>query len=229
MATCYYCLGRHETSQCRSKAADRIVEAQDRGSEEVTRAIAKLGHQTLDQLMEANFETSMDLGEIRDAITGLAEMMWAMEEQTELLTGIHDMIKNPRATQADELYQMGADSFARGRLKDSLDLLGNARDLNPGDYRVLITLGHCHARMDSLTSSADCFGAAADYARASEYVRDAALLQCRALRALGRIGEAAEAALRAVRATPNDAPAQYALASCLAGGFEDQNALPGPD
>ena len=70
--------------------------------------------------------------------------MWRMEKQIELLTGIHDMLKNPRATQADELYKMGVDSFKRHRLADATKLLEEARELNPGDYRIQVTLGHVY-------------------------------------------------------------------------------------
>lgn len=125
------------------------------------------------------------------------------------------MIGNPRATQSNELYKMAADSLRSGRVQDSKKLLVDARELNPGDYRILITLGHVYVRTDSLTQAIECFTAASDYARTPRYKSDALLLVARAYRCLGRSDEAVKAAEEATRITPVNWEAHYELASYL--------------
>jgi tetratricopeptide (TPR) repeat protein len=147
---------------------------------------------------------------------GISEIVWRQEKQIELLTGIHDMLKNPRATQANELFKMGVDSFRRRRYSDALRLLKEARDLNPGDYRVLVTLGHTWARMDDLPNALEAFQTGVAYARSTNYKKGVLLLACRALRMLGRLEEAIAHSEGAVGLDVHYAPAQYELAGCLA-------------
>jgi len=227
MVRCFYCLGEHETSQCVSRATDSIRSSQKATTEaigEQTAVIEKLGHTALEQMREIGNDLFGGLEGIRESIEELhdflswahAEITWRMERQIELLTGIHDMLKNPRATQANELYKMGIDSFRRHRLADALKLLQEASELNPGDYRIHITLGHVYAQMDDPSKSLECFQAAVDYARTASYKKDALLLMARALRCLGHIKEAIEAARQASSLVPSYSPAHYELASCLA-------------
>jgi tetratricopeptide (TPR) repeat protein len=139
-----------------------------------------------------------------------------MEKQIELLTGIHDMMQNPSATQATELFHMGTDSFGRQRYPDALKVLLRARDLNPGDYRVLVTLGHAHVRMEDIPEAAESFEAAVDYARTPGYKHDALLLLSRAHRSLGMVDEAVQRAEQAAALAPDDAAAHYEVAMCAA-------------
>lgn len=142
-----------------------------------------------------------------------------MEKQISLLTGIHDMLKNPRATQADELFKMGVDSFRRGRFSEALQLLKEARELNPGDYRVLVSLGHTYVRTDNLLAALEAFQAGIAYSRNQNYKRGVLLLACRTLRSLRRMDEAVAYAKEAVSIAPNYLPAFYELACCLAEQF----------
>lgn len=224
MARCFYCLGEHETSQCVSRATDRVISSQKATAKATAEVIEKLGYRTLEQLRDVGYDLLGGLEGIREAIEGLndflswahSEIIWRMEKQIELLTGIHDMLKNPRATQADELYKMGVDSFRMHRLADTLKLLQEARELNPGDYRVLITLGHTYAQMDDSSKALEYFQDAVDYARDNSYKANALLLSARAFRCLGRMDEAIEAAKQASNTLPSYSPAHYELASCIA-------------
>jgi len=223
MAICFYCLGEHATSQCVSKATERITSGQKAAAKTTSDAIQELGYCALKQMREVGYDLLGGLEGIREAIEGLhdflswahSEIIWRMEKQIELLTGIHDMLKNPRATQADELYKMGVGSFRRRRLPDALKLLQEARELNPGDYRVLITLGHTYVWMDEQSEALECFQAAADYARTNAYKSYALLLSARALRCLGQIDEAIKAVKQASDILPSYSPAHYELASCI--------------
>lgn len=146
-----------------------------------------------------------------------SETMWALEKQIALLTGIHDMIKNPRATEANELYKMARDSFRRRRYDDALNLLRDARQLNPGDYRIHITVGHIYVRKDDLPNALDSFLTACDYARSEKYKRDALLLAARAQRCLGRFNDSCDIIRQVIKLAPTDWTVKYELASTIAG------------
>jgi tetratricopeptide (TPR) repeat protein len=231
MATCYYCLGKHESSQCTALATRKItaaqeatsvaiVQATERASRDLSASIESAGYATLGHLSEMTWE----LESIHEALTdlqeflnwGISEVLWRQEKQIELLTGIHDMLKNPRATQANELFKMGMDSFKRRQHADALRLLKEARELNPGDYRVLVTLGHTFVRMNDLSNAVEAFQAGIAYARSTQYKKGVLLLASRALRALERLEEAIGHAREAVKLDDRYAPAQYELAGCLA-------------
>ena len=227
MARCFYCLGEHETSQCIKHAADRVVSEQRRSTKATEKAVESIGHQIAEQtrtIEEAGANLEAELSNIGEGIWQIHdfliwahwETMWRMEKQIELLTGIHDMIKNPRATQADELFKMAADSLKRRRLADAKRLLLDARDLNPGDYRIHITLGHVYVQMDDLAQAVECFRAAVDYARTPTYKRVALLSAARSLRCLGRIEEAITAAMEVSSVSPDYPSAHYELAGCVA-------------
>ncbi len=227
MARCFYCLGEHETSQCVSRATDSITSSQEattEASREQTAVIEKLGYRAIEQMREIGNDLLGGLNGIQGAIEELhdflswahAEITWRMERQIELLTGIRDMLKNPRATRANELYKMGIDSFRRHRLADALKLLQEGSELNPGDYRIHITLGHIYVQMDDSSKALECFQAAVDYARTPSYKKDALLLTGRTFRCLGQIDKAINAARKASSLVPSYSPAHYELASCLA-------------
>lgn len=232
MPKCFYCLGEHETSQCLSRATNEIVSGQEEAASIVTDAIEEAGYQTREELRKVGDRLLGGLDGVREAVLGLndflswahSETIWRMEKEIELLTGIHNMLKNPRATQADELYKMGVDSFKRHRLADSVKLLEEARELNPGDYRIQVTLGHVYMQTDTEDKALECFRAAIDYSRSSNYRRSALLLTARTLRCLERIPEAINA-LREVTSIQKDyPPAHYELASCIADMFKGRTA-----
>lgn len=234
MPTCYYCLGNHSTGQCMALATRKVtsgqeaagtavVHATERAGRDITEAIERAGYSALEQTDELMWEVAAGLDGLREGVKELqdflewshSEVVWRMEKQIALLTGIHDMLKNPRATQSNELFKMGIDSFRRGRLSEALKLLKEARELNPGDYRILVTLGHTYARMDNLQDALEAFQAGIAYARSKDYKKWVLLLACRALRSLGGLEEAIACAREAVAVAPSYSPAHYELAGCL--------------
>ena len=229
---CFYCSGEHETSQCVSRATKEITSSQEVAAKTTSDAIQEAGYRAKEQMSEVRDDLLGGLTGIEEALGDLqdflswshSQIMWLMETKIELLTGIHDVLKNPRATQADELYKMGVDSFRRCKLTDALRLLLEARELNPGDYRVLITLGHTYVRMDETVKALECFQFAADYARADTYKGSALLLSARALRCLGQIDEAIETAKQASGILSSYSPAHYELACCIAEGMKGPTA-----
>ena len=233
MTRCFYCLGNHETSQCISYTTQEITSSQEHATEEIANVIDKLGYRISGQLTEGKNDLVSELSGIQEAIVGLqeflswshSEVIWRMEKQIALLTGIHDMLKNPRAIQANELYKMGIDSFKRHRLNDALKLLHEASGLNPNDYRIHVTLGHIYVQQSDLLKALDCFQAAVDYARTERYERDALLLVSRARRCLGRVTEATQAVRQASSIDATYSPAYYELASCIAENVKATNTL----
>ena len=218
---CFYCLQEgHLTSRCPLRAQERTSEA-----------IEKLGHQSLqsiDEIVSAQrdiAERVVDIGsEISGEISGAiyeltdafkfahAEEMWYAEKQLEVLTGIHDMTKNRRATEADELYRDGINSLSVGRLDDALISFKTAVELYKGDYRVRIAMGHTYIGKDDLPNALESFNAAYDYARKNYYKSYALLLIARAKYCMGKIEEAAKDAKRAVELFPDYAEAHYQYA-----------------
>lgn len=219
MDTCFYCGGDHSSFQCVRMSTDNIASTIEESSSEIVEAIEESNYIISKQLSNVNNELVGIHGSIQELhgflVWSHSEVIWRMEKQIGLLTGIHNMIENPRATQSNELYEMGIDSFKRNRLNDAQKLLLEARDLNPGDYRIHITLGHIFVRMDNLPGAMDCFQAAVDYARTSDYKKDALLLLCRVFRCLGQKDQAISTAKEASLIAPNYSPAHYELASCI--------------
>lgn len=213
MSVCFYCLGEHETSQCVAKAADRI-----------TSAIDELGYRSLDELAEI----ARGIEKVKDEATGVkyaieefsdlfkfahAETIWRMEKQNEILTGIHDIIQNPRATQANELYKMGAECLRRNKADDAMPLLDEAKKLNPLDYRIHVAMGHVYLQGNDIPKAIECFLSAKDYARTNEYRKDALLLISRGYRCLNEKEYAIQALEEALYLMPDEPQVCYELAT----------------
>ena len=228
MATCFYCLGNHEPWQCQVRAIEKagnrmssaIEKSGSRSSEGMSSDSWRLGNE-LATMADTQREMAQD---ISDAMCELnesfrlahAQTMWQMEKQTHLLTGIHDMLKNPRATQSNELYDMAVDSLRRNRLDDSLRLLSDARELNPGDYRVHITMGHILVEKGRYPEARESFRAGSDYARTDKYKKHSLLLTSRVERCMGRFREATDTLREAYSIAPDDPLICYELATAIA-------------
>lgn len=88
MATCYYCLGNHESSQCTALATSKItsaqeaasvaiVQASERASSDLSLSIESAGYATLDELSNITWE----LESIHSALTELQEFIdWGISE-----------------------------------------------------------------------------------------------------------------------------------------------------
>ena len=157
MSTCFYCGGSHKTSACYIQAQNQTVGAIEKIGYQQLSAIdnLSLAHRDSAREMSSSFDfmsdrISQSLGEVVDAIGELAdifefnhsEMMWQMERQLEVLTGIQNMLENPRATLANELLEMGVNSLKVGMIEESKRLLQEAVEANPLDYRIYIAMGY---------------------------------------------------------------------------------------
>lgn len=216
MAICYHCFGNHPASHCPIGAQKKQTEA-----------IEKLGYQSSQQLGEIVSaqryvaDRVEDIGtEISDAIYELADVfrfahaeeMWIHEKQLEVLTGIHDMIKNLDATRANESLEMGVKALKVGMVKESIQKLEKAVKLNPLDYRIYIAMGHAYIKNDDLENALNRFEYALKNARTNYYISFALLLIARVKYCMGKVEEAAKDAKRAIEFSPNYAEAQYQYA-----------------
>jgi tetratricopeptide (TPR) repeat protein len=167
---------------------------------------------------------TQSLGETADAIRELAdiyeyshsEIMWKMEQHLEVLTGIHDMLKNPRATAADELLEMGVNSLKVGMVKESIRLLLDAVEKNPLDYRIYIAMGHAYLKIDDLDNALDMFEYALKNARKDDYRSYSLLLISRVYYCMGHLEQAVKSAKRAVDCSPDRPETYYQYAAYIA-------------
>lgn len=235
--TCYYCGGNHRTIAC-------PIEAQ----KQTTRAIEKMGYtqsSEIDNLtsvyrnaakeISSSFDRmsnhiSHSFNEFTSAIDELAEiyeynhaeMMWQMERQLEVLTGIHDMVKNPRATEANELLMMGIESLKRDMIPECINLLQDAVKLNPLDYRIYLTMGHAYLRIDDLQNALNRFEYALKNARTNYYRSYSLLLISRVYFCLGDIKKTIECAKSAAEISPDYPEAHYQYATYIAQKVQKQ-------
>jgi tetratricopeptide (TPR) repeat protein len=176
---------------------------------------------SMDDIASSGREISGKLDDICDEISDAyneleeffqyshAEQMWMLEKHLKVLTGIEDALKNPRATQANELYFMAKKALKRDMIRESLKLLKQAIELNPLDYRVYMTMGYIYLMMDNLDKAANRFELAFRNVDDNKY-KSFALLQMANVRYLmDDIGGAAELAEHATKIHPNDPKARY--------------------
>ena len=231
MSTCYYCNGNHKSSAC-------YIQSQN----QTTRVIEKIGYNqisAIDNLALAQKSTTKEISssldymsdrasqsfsEIAGAISELteifefthSEIMWQMEQQLEVLTGIHNLVENPRATEANELLKMGIASLERDMVTESLNLLQEAVKLNPLDYRIYITMGHSYLKMDDLKKALDRFEYALKNARTNYYKSYSLLLISRVYYCMGDAKKALDNAKLAAELSPDYPEAHYYSASYIA-------------
>lgn len=232
--TCPTCITLNAIKKTQSDTV-RLISDMKYESFERMNEIAESSRQHLDAIQEQNDALQGQIvqmeGDIREGFAQLGgaiseitdflrwshhQTMWALEKQIELLTGIHDMVKNPRATQADELYRMAIDSYKRKRLADALKLLQDAIALNPGDYRVHVTMGYTYIDKRELEKARESFQSAIDYARTDSYKANALKLRARTEHLLGYTDKAIETVKEALMLAENDPEAHYALSSYMA-------------
>ena len=231
MPTCFYCGGNHYSSACPICAQNQT-----------THAIEKMGYQQLSvmdnfasaqreslEVVSSGFDrmsnrVTQSLGEATDATRELidifefnhSEMMWQMERHLEVLTGIRDMLKSPRATQANEGLEMGVESLKRGMVKESINILKDAAEANPLDYRIHISLGHAYLKVDDLKNALNQFKYALKNAGTNYYKSYSLLLISRVYYCMGYIEKAVKSAKQAVKDSPEYSEAHYQYAAYIA-------------
>jgi tetratricopeptide (TPR) repeat protein len=232
MPICSYCGGNdHHSSACVKRAQDQT-----------THAIEKMGYQQLSvmdkfasehreslEMISSGFDhmsnrVTQSLGEASDAIHELSdifefnhsEMMWELERQREVLTGIDYTLKNPRATLAEESFKIGVEDLKVGMVEESIRDLKVAVEANPLDYRIYIAMGYAYLRIDDLKNALDRFEYALKNARTDYYRSYSLLLIGRVYYCMGHIEKAVESAKLAIKHSPDYPEAHYQYAAYIA-------------
>ena len=193
----------------RLKRADRISEAISRKADAIYE-LSTTVEASVNQVTEALYGLSSQFRQAHD------EAMWKAEQQVYLLTGIHDMIANPRGTEAEELLRMGRESLEVGMVDETLNLLKESVGKNPLDYRTYVTMGYAYIEKNELESALDRFEYALRNARTEGYRTRALLLIARAKYIMEDFAGAVQAARTAVNTSPDYSEAHYRLAGYYA-------------
>lgn len=220
MPTCNYCQGDHRTSACPQKAQNQTTEAIEKIGYMQLSEINKLATVYRDSATEISSSIERISDRISHSVTELttyleyshAETMWLMERQLEVLTGIKNLLEYPRATEANELLKMGAESLKRGMVQECLNLLQEAVKLNPLDYRIYITMGHAYLAKDDYKNAFDRFEYSLKNARRNSYKINSLLLMSHVCYSTGDIRKAIEITELATQIHPDCSEAQDLLA-----------------
>ena len=231
MPTCTYCGEDHLTSACVKRSQDQT-----------THAIEKMGYQKLSEmekfastqrasleLVSSGFDRMSDrvtqsIGETTDAIRALtdiyefnhSEMMWQMDRQFDVLTGIDDKLTKQMALRANEALGEGVRCLEVGDFENSIRKLREAEEARPSDYRIYIAMGYFYLKTDDLKNALDRFEYALKHARTDYYKSYILLLISRVYYCIGNLKMAVEKAKRAVEHSPDYPEAYYWYAAYIA-------------
>lgn len=203
---------------------DRLVEAQERATDRIAGAISR----KTDAIYELSTTVETSINQVTEALYGLSnqfrqahdEAMWKAEQQIHLLTGIHNMIANPRGTEAEELLRMGRESLEVGMVDETLNLLKESVGKNPLDYRTYVTMGYAYIEKNEPESALDRFEYALRNSRTEGYRTRALLLIARAKYIMEDFAGAIQAARASVNTSPDYSEAHYRLAGYYAANGE---------
>lgn len=219
MLRCFYCGGDHRSSSC-------PFELQRQGNNAFQQAAYRQLEAT-NELISIQYESRVDLNNINKGVASVteatdnlaeifqlahSEAMWMAEKQIQLLTGISDMLKNPRATLADELLKMGVNSLRVDMIEESIKLLKEAQEKNPLDYRIYVALGHAYLKKDDYKNALNCFEYALKNGRTEKYKCFALLLVAQVKYCINQIDDAIQASKMASEICPNFPEALYRYA-----------------
>lgn len=190
---CYYCYGAHRSSGCPTQA---IRDASDREAAGLDRleGVMEANADAQDRAARATAAGVESLGRIEASLANLSEafeqahieQMWASKMQLDVLVGVRDSLRNPRATAAEELLQMARQCLTTGMLPEGLKLLDEAVEKNPLDYRLYVTRGLANVQRDQLDKALFDFQYALRNARDDAMKQQALLLLTRTETALGQ-------------------------------------------
>jgi len=202
---------------------NRFVEAQGRLEETMAG----------DATYELSISAATSINPVTEALSELTsqfrpthdEAMWEAEQQTHILTGIHDVTENSRGAEAEELLSMGRESLRAGMVDEALDLLEKSIEKNPVDYRAYVAMGYAYIEKDEPESALDRFEYALRNARTEGYQTRALLLIARMKYITGDFAEAVQITRTIVNAHPDDTDAHYRLAGYYASNSEASEAI----
>lgn len=148
-----------------------------------------------------------------------AEIMWQMEQQLEILTGIKNILANPQATLSNELFEMGIDCLKLGMIQESMHKLNEAVRCNPLDYRIYVVMGHAYILMDDPKNALDRFEYSYKTARTNYYKSYSLLLISRVYFCMGNLEEAIKRIKLAIEISPEKPEFRYSYSTYLAWAY----------
>jgi len=171
-------LGRSSWEQVETliRQQDKLCEEQGRSVEIyelLISAATSSAATSVNQVTEVLSELASQFKQTHD------EAMWEAEQQTHILTGIHNTTENSRGAEAEELSRMGRESLKAGMMDEALELLEESIEKNPVDYRAYVLMGHAYIEKDEPESALDRFDYALRNARTEGYRTRALLLIAR--------------------------------------------------
>ena len=206
MEPCFYCGGNHRPSAC-------LVYNQKL----TTQAIQNMTNEHT----HSSQEISDGLSELADIFNyNHAEQMWELQQQTNVLKDIRDNIIEIELhwddKRANEKLKKGAECLKLGMITDSFNCLKKAREYNPLDYRIYITMGHAYLKIDDLKNALDMFKYALKTAPSKYYESYSLLLMGRIYFCIGDIKTAIEKVKKARELSPNYSEADYQYSTYIA-------------
>ena len=246
MPTCTYCGEDHLTSACVKRSQDQATHAIEKmGYQKLSemekfastqRASLELVSSGFDRMsdrvtqsMSSGFDRMSDrvtqsIGETTDAIRALtdiyefnhSEMMWQMDRQFDVLTGIDDKLTKQMALRANEALGEGVRCLEVGDFEGSIRKLREAEEARPSDYRIYIAMGYFYLKTDDLKNALDRFEYALKHARTDYYKSYSLLLISRVYYCMGNLKMAVEKAKRTVEQFPDYPEAYYWYAAYVA-------------
>ncbi|MCK4762927.1 MAG: hypothetical protein KAW12_12090 [Candidatus Aminicenantes bacterium] len=173
---------------------DRVIE----GVEEVSYGIEKV-EQGIHEL-KAAFEW------------GLSEVVWQIEQNRDVLKDIHESLKNPRHTKAEERREKGEEAYSNGWIDDAEEEFLESEKLNKFNFSVHISLGMIYLfHKKNKDKALSFFEKAVKYAKPKSpyHVSFSLLYSALIKRDLDQIEEAEKDTSIAIELTPNFAEAFY--------------------
>jgi len=145
-----------------------------------------------------------------------AEIMWQMEKQLEVLTGIYDCISHPEITRSNDLLEIGIKCLKLGLIQESMQKLNEAVKCNPLDYRTYIAMGHVYIQMGDPKNALDRFEYSYKTARTNYYQSYSLLLISRVYFCMGNLDDAIKAIKLAINISPEEPEFHYSYSTYLA-------------
>ncbi len=190
------------------KAADRIIVSQDRINSGI------------DELVFGIDRVSDGLENLASAFEwGFSELIWQLEQQTERMKEILNVLQKPLDTQAKELKKRAEYAYKNGWINDALEDFLESEKKNRYDYTIYQYLGNIYLFHEKKPENAlEYYEKALKYASPrSHYHASYALLHIGLVRYLhGDFQEAYEAVSQAIELSPDFYEAYYQRAQYCA-------------
>jgi Flp pilus assembly protein TadD len=131
--SCVTCLQLNALKQVRDAAHAASIDSAERLD-----AIAELHRKTHQALLDGFNQLNQTLE------WGFSGLLWAIDQQTEVLRSIDNTLKTPSKSQADEWRIIGEQMRLRGDSGAATKFFTDALELYPLDYRIYLGLAHAY-------------------------------------------------------------------------------------